>query len=132
MRRLPLLVALAAAALTLLLSVPPLGTQAQPSLSLSGEPVAATAGAGTITTDGGKLYSWTGTRDRSYVQNASTSPAILLVKINGTACGPTNWDVELQPGQILVPHQDLPVTQYQLYATGAVVYGTDFVVKGWQ
>ena len=97
----------------------------------SGTPTAATAGAGTITTNGGQAFAWTADKDRVIVSNHPDSPATITVSINRATCGPADWDLALSPGQTASLHYGIHVTTLQLYATAAVTYRTNFTVTGW-
>ncbi len=99
---------------------------------LSGTTTAATAGSGTITNSGGQAFSWVQTQHKAYVQNHPSSGQTLYVVWNGTSASTTAWDVVLEAGKLAPSPDGITMDAVQVHASGAVTYGTDFVVKGFR
>ena len=94
---------------------------------------AATASA-VISGAGRANFSWSTPVKKAWVQNEPSSGETLYVlwgATTGAAVSGSAWDAVLEPGDAVVTPDSLMWSNVDIWSTGAVTYGTDFVVKGW-
>ena len=91
-------------------------------------------GAASIVASTAVSYEWNQPRREMFVTNISTSGCKLLVKFNAShPASPTNWDVEVLPGDLCPGPETMHVASVSIYNAGAsaMVLGTGFVAAGW-
>ena len=103
-------------------------------MTTSGESQRPDSGATTIAAGTAVDYGWALPRREMFVTNAGESGCKLLVKFNaGLPASLTNWDAEVNPGDLCPGPETVHVASVSIYNAGAtaVAMGTDFVVGGW-